>query len=241
MPQYPPAILFDLDDTLISFEGVAEQAWEICCKKLVVSHLLEIPASSLLKQVNETRKWYWGDPERHRRERLDMLSARREMVKTAMQALNIRNISLSNELADDYSTYRKDLISVFPSTVPTLKTLRNAGVRLGLITNGTGEEQRGKINRFGLAEYFELIFIEGEVGFGKPDIRIYEKALSTLNLPPHEVWMVGDNLVWDIEAPQSLGIHSVWNDYKHEGLPIDSKIIPDRIINDVSELIDADK
>ncbi len=238
MKQYPPAILFDLDDTLISFEGVAEQAWEICCQKLIDAHSLEIPVCALLEQVNRTRKWYWGDPERHKRGRLNMLTeARREIVKTAMQALNIRDISLSNELADNYSACRKELIIVFPPSIPTLQALKNQGVRLGLITNGTGEEQRDKINRFGLAGYFEFIFIEGEVGFGKPDIRIYEKALSALNLPPHEIWMVGDNLVWDIQAPQSLGICAVWNDYKNEGLAPNSKIIPDRIINDVSELL----
>ena len=237
MKPYPPAILFDLDDTLISFEGVAEQAWEICCQKLIDSHHLELSFSVLLNQINLTRKWFWSDPERHKKGRSDMLAARREIVKMAMRELNMRDVSLSDELADNYSACRKELITIFPSTVQTLQTLRGQGVRLGLITNGTGAEQRSKIDRFSLAGYFEFIFIEGEIGFGKPDIRVYEKALSTLNLPPTEVWMVGDNLVWDIQAPQSLGIYAVWNDYKNEGLPPDSKIIPDKIINEISELV----
>lgn len=196
-----------------------------------------MPVPVLLSQINETRTWFWGDPERHKKGRADMPAARREIAKIALRALNIRDPSLSDELADDYSARRKELIAVFPRTAPTLQTLRNAGVRLGLVTNGTGAEQRGKIDRFGLAGYFELILIEGEVGFGKPDVRIYEKALSLLNLPPDAVRMVGDNLVWDVQAPQSLGIYSVWNDYQHMGLPADSQITPNRIINAVSELI----
>ncbi|MBC8060087.1 MAG: hypothetical protein H7Y18_05420 [Clostridiaceae bacterium] len=52
-----------------------------------------------------------------------------------------------------------------------------------------------------------------------------------------EVWMVGDNLVWDIEAPKKAGIFAVWNDYRRKELPKGSIIILDRIINDISELI----
>lgn len=48
--------------------------------------------------------------------------------------------------------------------------------------------------------------------------------------------MVGDNLVWDIEAPQKLGIYSVWNDFKKEGIPVPSCIIPDKSINAISDL-----
>jgi len=62
-------------------------------------------------------------------------------------------------------------------------------------------------------------------------------ALQKLNLTAEEVWMVGDNLVWDVEAPKKIGIYAVWNDYRKKGLPKGSTILPDRIINDISELI----
>lgn len=106
-----------------------------------------------------------------------------------------------------------------------------------LITNGSAEKQRGKINRFCLSGFFEFCLIEGEVGVGKPDTRVFEIALQNLGLGPEDVWMVGDNLVWDVEAPQKLGIYSVWNDFRKTGLPENSTIIPDRIINEISELL----
>jgi putative hydrolase of the HAD superfamily len=49
---------------------------------------------------------------------------------------------------------------------------------------------------------------------------------------------VGDNLVWDVGAPQKLGIFGIWNDYRNKGLPPSSKIIPDRIITNISELVE---
>ena len=52
--------------------------------------------------------------------------------------------------------------------------------------------------------------------------------------------MVGDNLIWDVQAPQSVGIYAVWNNYKKVSLVKETDIVPDRIIFDVSELLIKD-
>jgi putative hydrolase of the HAD superfamily len=49
--------------------------------------------------------------------------------------------------------------------------------------------------------------------------------------------MVGDNLEWEIVAPQRLGIYAIWHDGYGVGLPSDSPIRPDRIIGRLSELL----
>jgi putative hydrolase of the HAD superfamily len=49
--------------------------------------------------------------------------------------------------------------------------------------------------------------------------------------------MVGDNLEWEIAAPQRLGIYAIWHDGYGEGLHPDSPIRPDRIIRRLSELL----
>lgn len=136
-----------------------------------------------------------------------------------MEKLNIYNEALSDKLADIYSVISDQMVHLFPSTIKTLEKLKETGVRLGMITNGNCESQWSKINRFGLAKYFDRILIEGEVGYGKPDIRIYKSALSFFNVSPDVIWMVGDNLVWDIKAPQSLGIYGIWHDHCKIGLP----------------------
>lgn len=110
------------------------------------------------------------------------------------------------------------------------------GVRLVLATNGTSEQQRSKIERFKLEEYFDGILVEGELGFGKPETAVYEKALEILDASPAEVWSVGDNLEWDVFAPQRLGITGVWHDYERRGFASNLGECPDRIIHDVSEL-----
>ena len=53
-------------------------------------------------------------------------------------------------------------------------------MRLALVTNGAASLQRQKIARFELEPLFDLILVEGELGFGKPDERIYRLALNEL-------------------------------------------------------------
>lgn len=75
------------------------------------------------------------------------------------------------------------------------------------------------------------------IGVIVADKRIYENALSNIRLNPKEVWCIGDNLIWEVQEPQRIGIYSVWNDFEDKGLPHGSKIIPDKIINNISNII----
>ena len=85
---------------------------------------------------------------------------------------------------------------------------------------------------------FDLILIEGELGFGKPDPRIYARALDELGVSPSEAWMVGDNLEWDVAQPQRQGILGIWVDVRGTGLPPGQRVRPDRTIRRLSELKD---
>jgi putative hydrolase of the HAD superfamily len=91
--------------------------------------------------------------------------------------------------------------------------------------------------RFALERHFVHIQIEGEHGFGKPEERAYTHAMATLGVTPAQTWMVGDNLEWEVAAPQRLGIYAIWHDPHGVGLPEASPIRPDRIIRSLSELL----
>jgi len=118
-----------------------------------------------------------------------------------------------------------------------IDALKARGVLLALVTNGAAEAQRSKIERFDLARRFDHIQIEGEHGFGKPEERAYTHAMQSLGVEAHETWMVGDNLEWEVAAPQRLGIHAIWFDAVGRGLPPDSTVKPDRIVRTLSELM----
>src|SRR5262245_2493445 len=75
----PAGILFDLDDTLLDFSSSAERCWDGACRQLG-GQLRGTEPAQLLAAINDYRRWFWSDPARHRRGRLDLAAARREVV-----------------------------------------------------------------------------------------------------------------------------------------------------------------
>lgn len=233
----PAAIFFDLDDTIVAFDSVSLPVWREVCETYE-QQTGELQARELFKAIRRSANWFWGDKERHRIGRLDIENARRQVVRQAFKDLGSDNVNAAYAIADEYSVKRVERITLFSGAKGTLEELRQRGVNLALITNGESEGQNAKIDRFQLRPYFDRTFVEGDVGFGKPDPRVYRLALETMQVSPKDVWMVGDNLEWDVGAPQELGIYGIWNDWRAKGLPKSSGVIPDRIINSISELVE---
>jgi putative hydrolase of the HAD superfamily len=240
--ELPRAILFDLDDTILSAYRDPDKAW----RSVVAEHaalLAPFAEAEVVAAIVAHAREFWADPADHRHWRLRLHEARREIVRGAFARLATPEHSLSDEaasrLADRFTRLREEQMHVFPGACETLDGLRQRGVALALVTNGPSELQRGKIARFDLARHFEHIQIEGEHGFGKPEERAYLHALQALSVTAQQTWMVGDNLEWEVAAPQRLGIRAVWLDVDGRGLPADSPIRPDRIIRALSELLDV--
>jgi putative hydrolase of the HAD superfamily len=232
----PKAIIFDLDDTIISYDSVTEQVWEDVCRRFAVG-VDGLTPESLFKAISQAREWYWADPERHRLGRLHLLESRRDVVKLALSNLGIDSSELANKIADTFSIERDEAAFLFPGAIDTLKHLRKKDLRMALITNGASDMQRAKLKRFGLEPFFDSILIEGEFGTGKPDSRVFSHTLQKLNISASDAWMVGDDLGRDIAPCQPLGIFSVWVDWRGAGLPPSGEVRPDKIIRNIGELL----
>jgi putative hydrolase of the HAD superfamily len=242
----PRAILLDLDDTILDDSGDTVRCWREACRAHE-SELGDQGASALILAIERVRRWYWADAERHRVGRLDLGTARREVVELALREVRLERADLAGlgddalaalaaNVADWYGRERDRGMSLFDDAIDTIRWLRDRGSKLALVTNGNGEGQRRKVDRFGLAAWFDVILIEGEVGYGKPDERVYRLAMERLDVVPAGAWMVGDNLEWDVAAPQRLGIRGIWIDGRGMGVPPGHAARPDRIIRRLSDL-----
>ena len=96
--------------------------------------------------------------------------------------------SLANALYD----VMLDTWQAYDDTLPALQALREAGVRTCLLSNA-GVPIRSVLDRDGLTPWYDAIVLSYEVGFVKPDLRIFQAALDALGLPASDVLMVGDN------------------------------------------------
>ena len=98
----PRAILFDLDDTIVEYDGSAARVWRLVVAEFTGS-LAGLDVERFMAALNEYREWYWGDPERHRRGRLDLPLARREVVRGTFDLLGVAAPAMADEIADAYS------------------------------------------------------------------------------------------------------------------------------------------
>jgi len=229
------ALLVDLDDTVINYGGGTEASWRAVCL-LATQEVPGLEADPLFAAIDRVRKWYWSDPERHREGRADLRAASCRIIQQALVEFGHERPALARMMAEHYRDLRDQSLHLIPGAVDALERLRQRGVRLGLVTNGTAADQRGKIERFDLARHFEHIQIEGEFGCGKPDPRVYRAAMDALRSRADETSFVGDNLEWDVAAPQRLGLYAIWVDTARAGLPDGTAVQPHLIVHSLAEL-----
>jgi len=231
----PRALLLDLDDTILDDSTRVQESWRQAC----ASHahrLSPLDAEVVIDAIRKTSKWFWDDPDRHREGRLQLEAARRQVVRLALRELGVEDVELADGIGDAYSHHRDVGMEPLPEAIETVRWLRSTGRRLALLTNGAAAAQRKKITRFEITDLFDAILVEGELGFGKPDERVYRRALDALGVKPADAWMVGDNLEWDVAAPQKLGMTGVWIDARGRGVPEQSPVRPDHIVRSLSEI-----
>jgi putative hydrolase of the HAD superfamily len=228
------ALLVDLDDTLLDYSGGVEACWTEACQACCAPSGQD--PEVLAQAIAAARVWFWSDPERHRRERVQMQRAWQRIVERALGQLDIAVDGLAAAIAADFAARRRAVMRLFPDALRCLTTLRQRGISLALVTNGDASQQRDKIARHALAPYFDTIVIEGEFGAGKPEPAVYRHALAALGAQAHEAWMVGDHLEWDVAAPMRLGLRAVWIDRAGGGLPAGSAVVPHRVIRSLDEL-----
>jgi putative hydrolase of the HAD superfamily len=242
MSQLPTAILLDLDDTILSAFGQAEGQWQRVIASFI-EHLAPHPPEEVIAAIQAYSKYLWADQARHKHWRHRIGEARRHIVQTAFAELcgksgrAVPPSEICDALADRFNELHEAELRMFPGAHETLDRLKELGVKLALVTNGAAAPQRRKVVRFALEHRFDHIQIEGEHGFGKPEEQAYRHAMAALGVQADETWMVGDNLEWEVVAPQRLGIYAIWYDGYGVGLPPDSPVRPDRIIRSLPELL----
>jgi putative hydrolase of the HAD superfamily len=233
----PRAILFDLDDTILA-AGLRPEVLELITAEFA-AELAPLSPDEVAERLDAALAAFWSDPERHKIARFGLAEARRQVFAEAFAEIGAAHLTaeLAARLAAQFSAHRDRLTDFFPGARETIEALKARGVLLALVTNGDSATQRGKVERFSLASLFDHIQIEGEHDFGKPDERAYRHAMQALGVEPHETWMVGDHLEWEVVVPQKLGIFAIWHDATGHGLPADSAVRPDRIVRLISELL----
>jgi HAD superfamily hydrolase (TIGR01549 family) len=89
--------------------------------------------------------------------------------------------------------------------------LRSQGIRIGLCSNAPYPPalMHEQLERLQLAQLFDAVLFSSEIGWRKPDSRVFAEILARLGLPAESVWFVGDELEADIEGARAVGMRAL--------------------------------
>lgn len=126
--------------------------------------------------------------------------------------------------------------STGPRTIQTLKTLKQAGLRLGVISNNNGYVE-DMLRCDGVYDLFEIVIDSSRVEFVKPDWRIFDKAAGLTGTPNARFLYVGDDHNADVIGASGFGWDVAWIDDKHEGqIPAGATVHPIHAITELVEI-----
>lgn len=203
-------ILFDLDGTL-RFNRPASF-------DVFLEHAVSLGASSDLKIHREVIRWthyYWAQSQ----ELADDISTYHELndafwTNYAVRCLILLGIRPEHAaaLAPEMNRFMKEEHfpeDWIPGDVPvTLKRLKAAGYRLGVLSN-RDVSIAAYLEQVGLAGFFDLCLVAGEIDAWKPDPKFFRYALERLGYPAQQAAYVGDNYFADILGAGSAGMWPV--------------------------------
>jgi len=152
---------------------------------------------------------------------------------------------LGDTLVAEESVLGKHLWEVKLQKLPcldeVLTELKKRGYKLGVITNTVTSREghvRMAMRRIDIEKYFDVILTSVDVGFNKPDERIFSTALKKLNVKPEEAVMVGNRISADILGGNIVGMKTIlfkWNE-RYLEQPASPQEEPTRTITSLKEL-----
>jgi len=211
------AAVFDLDGTLLdrrrSFEGFVRDQWS--------------RFGDILQAVDReeyVRKLIERDGDGY---------APRNELFTGMVAHFELPAALAATLLDDYRAGFPRACVLFPDAAPTLSLLRGAGMKLGLITNGSVRMQSAKLACLELSPMFDAILISDAEGVSKPKRDIFDRALERLNVNHAHAVFVCDHPDVDVAGARGAGMRGVWR----RDRTVTRVVEADAVIEEIADLL----
>lgn len=216
------AIIFDLDDTLLDRDKAVNQMFLTILEKYYegTHHSFK---NEMLQKFKEYDKCAYGYGDK-----TNLLEAFFDDFPPKLRLP-------SDEVQGFWNNHFPNCFFISQDTIKIINTLKTQ-VSMAIITNGVTQRQKAKIIHTNLDSYFDIILISEEVGYSKPDRRIFELALNKLNVQPEETLFIGDDLEKDISGCQNVNINGIW--FNPYGIDNHTEIKPYAEINSLDRLLD---
>jgi HAD superfamily hydrolase (TIGR01549 family) len=198
-------VFFDLDDTL--FDHQYSRRCGFMALKAMHPRLSHISLRDM-ELVHE--QLIWADYEKVLDGEISIRDAMAQRLCTLCTrfGLTLAPADIPVTVQNYDTAYRKSRRAI-PGSRELLDSLKKE-VRIGIITNGFKELQEEKIALCRISPFIDTLVISEEIGYKKPDKRIFEAALVQAEVEPGESVYVGDSWDIDILPASACGMKAVW-------------------------------
>lgn len=130
-----------------------------------------------------------------------------------------------------------------PDAVPLLRSLRDAGIRVGVLSNTIWSRERHEqvFERDGLLHLIDGAVYTSEIAFTKPHPQAFRAAADAVAVPPERVAFVGDRPFEDVHGAQQAGMRAIF--VPHSDIPLDQQVVvdvtPDATVQRLAEVLDV--
>ena len=138
-------------------------------------------------------------------------AAYREFCKNLGLPITSKNV----KLLVDIRNYAETKTREYKYSVPMLKKLKNAGYKIGLLSNTSIFAMEKIKQKTRILRYINYILPSYIAGAVKPDHEIFKQMLRMAKVKPEESIMIGDKLEADVIPPRKLGMNAIhFKNYK---------------------------
>jgi len=138
------------------------------------------------------------------RHHLNFRDVTRQALDWCFEALAIDEPALADRLMRAY-----DGLDPYPEVPDTLRRLRDAGLQLAILSNGTPDMLQAATTSAGIRDLLDALFSVEEVGIFKPAPEVYAIATRGLGLPARRIAFLSSN-AWDAHGAAAFGFRTIW-------------------------------
>lgn len=201
------ACVFDAYGTLFDVAAAARLAAAEPGRDALAARWQRLAADWRAKQLQYT--WLRAVTGEH----TDFWSVTQDGLDWAMEASGLDDPELRERLLALYWE-----LAAFPEVPKMLASLKAAGQKTAILSNGSPEMLEGAVASAGIGEFLDAVLSVEEVGVFKPDERVYDLVGQHLGVTRDEVLFVSSN-GWDAAAGAGYGFRAVW--VNRAGEPVD--------------------
>jgi pyrophosphatase PpaX len=121
----------------------------------------------------------------------------------------------------DYNLANHDqMIRPYPGIAELMRSVREAGLRTGVVTSKNREGTKRGLRLFGLEEFIEVLVCADDVERPKPHPEPVERAVQQLGADPATTIFVGDS-IHDLHSGREAGVLTgavLWGPFRREEL-----------------------